>query len=158
MPTNLYGPGDNYHPQNSHVIPGMIYRFHKAKIKNLKRVAIWGTGTPKREFLYVEDMARASIHLMNIDKKIYDKHTSSMCSHINVGSGYEISIYELAKIIKEVVKFNGEVYFDHSKPDGNPRKFLNSHRINKLGFKPKTSLIDGIKKLINTILKLNGKF
>ena len=140
MPTNLYGPRDNYHPENSHVIPGMIYRFHEAKIKNLKRVVIWGTGTPKREFLYVDDMAKASIHLMNIDKKTYDEHTSFMCSHINVGSSKDLTIKELAETIKVVVDFKGEIYFDHTKPDGNPRKLLNSKRINNLGFKPETSL------------------
>jgi GDP-L-fucose synthase len=153
MPTNLYGPGDNYHPENSHVIPGMIYRFHEAKIKNLKRVVVWGTGTPKREFLYVDDMARASIHLMNIDKNIYDKHTSSMCSHINIGSRKELTIKELAGTVKEVVNFKGEVYFDHSKPDGNPRKFLNSDRINNLGFKPEISLMNGLKKTYQDYIK-----
>jgi|TARA_B110000259_G_scaffold178110_1_gene216017 GDP-L-fucose synthase len=153
MPTNLYGPRDNYHPENSHVIPGMIYRFHEAKIKNLKRVVIWGTGTPKREFLYVDDMAKASIHLMNIDKKTYDEHTSFMCSHINVGSSKDLTIKELAETIKEVVDFKGEIYFDHAKPDGNPRKLLNSKRINNLGFKPETSLIKGLKKTYQEYIK-----
>ena len=153
MPTNLYGPRDNYHPENSHVIPGMIYRFHEAKIKNLKRVVIWGTGTPKREFLYVDDMAKASIHLMNIDKKTYDEHTSFMCSHINVGSSKDLTIKELAETIKEVVDFKGEIYFDHTKPDGNPRKLLNSKRINNLGFKPETSLIKGLKKTYQDYIK-----
>ena len=153
MPTNLYGPRDNYHPENSHVIPGMIYRFHEAKIKNLKRVVIWGTGTPKREFLYVDDMAKASIHLMNIDKKTYDEHTSFMCSHINVGSSKDLTIKELAETIKEVVDFKGEIYFDHTKPDGNPRKLLNSKRINNQGFKPETSLIKGLKKTYQEYIK-----
>ena len=153
MPTNLYGPRDNYHPENSHMIPGMIYRFHEAKIKNLKRVVIWGTGTPKREFLYVDDMAKASIHLMNIDKKTYDEHTSFMCSHINVGSSKDLTIKELAETIKEVVDFKGEIYFDHTKPDGNPRKLLNSKRINNLGFKPETSLIKGLKKTYQEYIK-----
>jgi GDP-L-fucose synthase len=107
MPTNLYGPGDNYHPENSHVIPALIYRFHKAKINNLKNVTIWGTGTPKREFLYVDDMARASIYLMNLDKNIYSEQTSSMCSHVNVGSGRDLAIKERAETIKEVVGFKG---------------------------------------------------
>ena len=158
MPTNLYGPGDNYHPQNSHVIPGMIYRFHEAKIKNLKKVIVWGTGTPKREFLYVDDMARASIHLMNIDKKIYDENTSSMCSHINVGSSKELTIKELAEKIKEVVNFKGEIFFDYSKPDGNSRKFLNSKKINNLGFKSNISLMDGLKKTYEDYLKNNANF
>ena len=104
MPTNLYGPGDNYHPQNSHVIPGLIYRFHQAKIKNRSSVYVWGSGMPKREFLYVDDMARAAIHLMNLKKKIYEKQVSPMCSHINVGCGVDITIKELAKTIKEVAR------------------------------------------------------
>jgi len=116
MPTNLYGPGDNYHPENSHVIPGLIYRFHEAKINNLPSVTIWGTGTPKREFLHVEDMARASIFIMDLDKKDYDKHTSSMCSHINVGSGKDLSIKELSETIREVVGYEGVVHFDPNKP------------------------------------------
>ena len=154
MPTNLYGPGDNYHPVNSHVIPGLLYRFHEAKINNLPKVTIWGTGTPKREFLYVDDMARASIHLMNIDKETYDKHTSSMCSHINVGSGKDLTIKELAEIIKEVVAFKGEIQFDSSKPDGNLRKFLDSEKIKNIGFKPETSLKEGLIKTYQNYIKL----
>jgi GDP-L-fucose synthase len=154
MPTNLYGPGDNYHPVNSHVIPGLLYRFHEAKINNLPKVTIWGTGTPKREFLYVDDMARASIHLMNIDKETYDKHTLSMCSHINVGSGNDLTIKELSAIIKEVVGFKGEIQFDSSKPDGNLRKFLDSEKIKKIGFKPETSLKEGLIKTYQDYIKL----
>ena len=154
MPTNLYGPGDNYHPVNSHVIPGLLYRFHEAKINNLPKVTIWGTGKPKREFLFVDDMARASIHLMNIDKETYDKHTLSMCSHINVGSGKDLTIKELAEIIKEVVGFKGEIQFDSSKPDGNPRKFLDSEKIKKIGFKPETSLKEGLIKTYQDYIKL----
>ena len=157
MPTNLYGPGDNYHPENSHVIPGLIYRFHEAKINNLPSVTIWGTGTPKREFLYVDDVARASIHLMNIDKKNYDEHTSPMCSHINTGSGIDLSIKELAETIKEVVGFKGEINFDLTKPDGSPRKFLDSKRINSLGFKPEISLKEGLIKTYQDYKKLNAR-
>jgi len=146
MPTNLYGPGDNYHPENSHVIPGLIYRFHKAKIDNLPYVNIWGTGTPKREFLYVDDMARASIYIMNLDKKNYDENTSSMCSHINVGSGEDLTIKELAQTIKEVVGFKGKICFDTSKPDGIPRKFLEIGLINSLGFKPEVPFKEGLIK------------
>jgi GDP-L-fucose synthase len=153
MPTNLYGPGDNYHPENSHVIPGLIYRFHEAKINNLPRVTIWGTGTPKREFLYVDDMARASIHLMNLDKKNYDEQTSSMCSHINVGSGIDLSIKKLAEIIKEVVDFKGKINYDLTKLDGSPRKFLDSKRINNLGFKPEISLKEGLIKTYQDFIK-----
>ncbi|MDB4154718.1 GDP-L-fucose synthase [Candidatus Pelagibacter sp.] len=146
MPTNLYGPGDNYHPENSHVIPGMIYRFHEAKINNLEKVTIWGTGTPKREFLYVDDMARASIHVMNIDKKTYDEHTATMCSHMNIGSGKDLSIKELAETIKEVVGFKGELNFDPKKPDGVPRKLVDCQRLNNLGFKPETGFKEGLIK------------
>ena len=158
MPTNLYGLGDNYHPENSHVIPGMIYRFHEAKINNSSKVTIWGSGTPKREFLYVDDMARASIHLMNIDKKTYYKQKSSMCSHINVGSSQDISIKELAETIKEVVDFKGEINFDLSKSDGVSRKFLDSGRINNLGFKPKISLKEGLIRTYQDYEKINANF
>ena len=151
MPTNLYGPGDNYHPENSHVIPGLIYRFHKAKITSLPNVTIWGSGKPKREFLYVDDMAKASIHLMNLDKKIYSKHTSLMCSHVNVGGGIELSIKELSEIIKEIVGFKGKIIFDNDKPDGTLRKFLNCAKLENLGFEPKISLREGLKKLIKNI-------
>ena len=146
MPTNLYGPGDNYHPENSHVIPGLIYRFHEAKIKNLDKVTVWGSGKPKREFLYVDDMARASIHLMNLDKKIYDEQTSLTSSHINVGSGENLSIKELTETIKDVVGFKGEINFDTSKLDGSLRKFLDSKKINNTGFKHQVSLKDGLIK------------
>jgi GDP-L-fucose synthase len=146
MPTNLYGPGDNYDPENSHVIPGLIYRSHQGKINNLPKVTIWGTGKPKREFLYVDDMARASIHLMNIDKKTYEKHTSSMCSHVNIGSGTDLAIKELAVIIKKIVGFQGEIDFDRNKPDGISRKLMNSSVIKNLGFNPKISLKEGLIK------------
>ena len=144
MPTNLYGPKDSYHPENSHVIPGMIYRFHEAKINNLESVTIWGTGKSKREFLYVDDMANASIHVMSVDKKTYNEHTTSMCSHINIGSNKELSIKELAETIKEIVGFKGEINFDLTKPDGSYRKFLDSKRIDNLGFKPEISLKEGL--------------
>ncbi|MDA9681267.1 GDP-L-fucose synthase [Candidatus Pelagibacter sp.] len=153
MPTNLYGPGDNYHPENSHVIPALIYRFHKAKINNLKNVTIWGTGTPKREFLYVDDMARASIYLMNLDKNIYSEQTSSMCSHVNVGSGRDLAIKELAETIKEVVGFKGGINFDLTKPDGIPRKLLNSELIKNLGFKPEISLKNGLIRTYQDYIK-----
>ena len=154
MPTNLYGPGDNYHPENSHVIPGLIYRFHKAKINNLESVTIWGTGTPKREFLYVDDLAQAAIHVMNLDKKIYDEQISLESSHINVGSGKELSIKELAETIKEVIDFKGRINFDSNKPDGSSRKLLNSELINKLGFNPKTDLKEGLIKTYKEYVKI----
>jgi GDP-L-fucose synthase len=144
MPTNLYGEGDNYHPENSHVIPALIYRFHEAKINELPYVVIWGTGKPKREFLHVDDMAKASIHVMNLDKKIYDKQTSPMCSHINVGSEKDLTIKELAETIKEVVGYKGKIIFDKTKPDGIYRKFLDSGKIKNLGFKNQISLKKGL--------------
>ena len=153
MPTNLYGPGDNYHPENSHVIPGLIYRFHQAKIKNLSIVKVWGTGKPRREFLYVDDMARASVHIMNLSKAIYLKHTSPMCSHINIGGGDDLTIKNLAKIIKKIIGYNGKIIFDKTKPDGNPRKFLDNKQIIRMGFKLQISLIDGLKKTYKDFIK-----
>ena len=145
MPTNLYGPGDNYHPENSHVVPGLIRRFHEAKVNNLKSVTIWGTGSPLREFLHVDDMARASIQIMKLDKKKYNKIVKPM-SHINVGSGFEISIKDLAKKIKKVVDFKGKIKFDKSKPNGTLRKLTNVRRLAKIGFKNKIYLEDGLKQ------------
>ena len=155
MPTNLYGPGDNYHPENSHVIPGLIYRFHKAKINNSESVTVWGTGTPKREFLYVDDMAKASIHIMNVDKKEYDKQTSSMFSHINVGCGTDLTIKQLAELIKDVVGYRGLINFNSTKPDGSFRKLLDSQRMNNLGFKSETNLKDGLIKCYQDYKNLN---
>ena len=132
MPTNLYGAGDNYHPENSHVIPAMIRRFHEAKVNNSPSVTIWGTGTPYREFLCVDDMAAASVFVMNLDKSIYDEHTQPMLSHINVGVGHELTILELAKTIGKVVGYNGQIEFDSTIPDGTPRKLMDSTRLNNL--------------------------
>tara|TARA_X000000950_G_scaffold289442_1_gene413527 strand:- start:6065 stop:7030 length:966 start_codon:yes stop_codon:yes gene_type:complete len=153
MPTNLYGPGDNYHSENSHVIPGLIRRFSEAKINNRPHVTIWGTGNPKREFLYVDDMAKASIHLMNLDKKKYEEHTSPTCSHINVGTGTDITIKELAENIKDVVGYKGNINFDPTKPDGSPRKFIDSKRMISFGFKYEVNLRDGLKKTYQDYLK-----
>ena len=153
MPTNLYGPGDNYHSKNSHVIPGLIHRFHEAKNNNLPDIAIWGTGTQKREFLFVDDMANACIHLQNLDKVTFDKYTTKMCSHINVGSGIEFTIKELAKIIKEVVGYEGLIKFDTTKPDGTSRKFIDSKLLNSFGFQPKINLNDGLMKTYNDFVK-----
>lgn len=158
MPTNLYGPGDNYHPENSHVIPGLINRFHNAKINNLTNVSIWGTGKPKREFLHVDDMASASIHIMNIDKKIFYKNITPMCCHVNVGSGKDITIKELAETIKDVVDFKGVINFDTDKPDGVSRKFLDSQLINNFGFKAKLSLRDGLTKTYQEYIKIHANF
>ena len=156
MPTNLYGPGDNYHPENSHVIPSLIYRFHNAKINNSPKVTIWGSGKAKREFLYVDDMARASINLMNLDKKNYDEYTLPMCSHINVGSREDLTIKELAEKIKNVVGYQGEINFDITKPEGIIKKLLNSKKINNLGFNPEINLENGLKKTYEEYLKLNA--
>ena len=158
MPTNLFGPGDNYHPKNSHVIPGLIRRFHEAKVRKLPSVTIWGTGNPKREFLYVDDMAKASVHIMNMDKKKFNDHSSSMCSHINVGSGIDFTIKELAEAIQKVVGYTGKINFDSNKPDGNPRKFLDSKRINDLGFEAKISLKEGLIETYKDFLRLNENF
>ena len=155
MPTNLYGQGDNYHPENSHVIPALIYRFHQAKINNLPYVVIWGTGTPRREFLHVDDMAKASIHIMNLDKNIYDKQTSHMCSHINVGSGKDLTIKELAETIKKVVGYKGKIKFDKTKPDGICKKFLVSKKIKNLGFRSKISLKKGLVITYRDYIKNN---
>jgi GDP-L-fucose synthase len=144
MPTNLYGPGDNYHPENSHVIPALIRRFHEAKVAQAPSVAIWGTGTPKREFLYVDDMAAASVHVMNLPKPIYDQHTSPMLSHINVGYGTDVSIAQAAQTIAQVVGYTGAVTFDTSKPDGTPRKWMDSSRLNSLGWQAKVDLLQGL--------------
>ena len=144
MPTNLYGPGDNYHPQNSHVLPALIRRFHEARENKVASVLIWGTGTPKREFLYVDDMAAASIHVMNLAPEIYNAHTRPMQSHINVGTGVDLSIGELAALVAGIVGYKGEIAYDTSKPDGPPRKLMNVERLQRLGWRATTSLTDGI--------------
>ncbi|MDB4476505.1 GDP-L-fucose synthase [bacterium] len=144
MPTNLYGPGDNYHPENSHVIPALIRRFHEAKQANAKSVTIWGTGTPRREFLYVDDMARASVHVMNLNCDTYRSNTEPMCSHINVGFGSDLTILDLATLIKEVVGFQGELIFDAARPDGVARKLMDSSRLTALGWQPVVELFDGL--------------
>ena len=146
MPTNLYGPGDNYHDEDSHVIPGLINRFHNAKMNKSKKVVIWGSGKPKREFLYVDDLAKASIHLMNKDIRTYRKFSTPMSSHVNVGSNIEITINELAKNIKKIVGFKGKIEYDFTRPDGTPRKLLDSIRMKYFGFKPKVSLKKGLEK------------
>ena len=144
MPTNLYGPGDNYHPENSHVIPALIRRFHEAKVSGAPSVSIWGSGTPKREFLYVDDMAAASVFVMNLPQAIYQQHTQPMLSHINVGLGSDITIAELAQAVGEAVGYQGRIEFDSSKPDGAPRKWMDSGRLNALGWMAQVALADGL--------------
>jgi GDP-L-fucose synthase len=146
MPTNLYGPGDNYHPENSHVIPALIRRFHEAKIANAPEVVIWGTGKPKREFLYVDDMAAASVFVMHLDKKIYDSQTQPTQGHLNVGFGSDVTIADLAVAVGTAVGYQGRISFDSAKPDGSPRKWMDSGRLNKLGWAPKVTLTEGLSK------------
>ena len=153
MPTNLYGPGDNYHPENSHVIPALIRRFHEAKVKNAPEVVIWGTGTPRREFLYVDDMAAASVFVMQLDKATYDSQTQPMQSHINVGFGSDVTIAELASAVAIATGYSGKIGFDVSKPDGSPRKWMDSGRLNRLGWQAKMSLDDGLKFAYADMLK-----
>jgi GDP-L-fucose synthase len=146
MPTNLYGPGDNYHPDNSHVIPALISRFHEAKVSSKPDVIIWGTGTARREFLYVDDVATASILVMNLAKSVYDQYTSPMQSHINVGYGNDVTIADLAQAISDTIGYSGEIKFNTSKPDGTPRKLMDSLKLNSLGWKPNVNLQNGLKK------------
>tara|TARA_B110000879_G_scaffold211778_1_gene305569 strand:+ start:475 stop:1431 length:957 start_codon:yes stop_codon:yes gene_type:complete len=145
MPTNLYGPGDNYHPENSHVVPALLHRFHEAKISNFPQVVAWGTGSPLREFLHVDDMASASVFLMNKDIDSYSSKVLPTMSHLNVGSGKEISIKDLTETIASVVGFEGSIIWDSSKPDGTPRKLMNSKAINSLGWRPKIELSKGLE-------------
>jgi GDP-L-fucose synthase len=156
MPTNLYGPGDNYHPENSHVIPGLLRRLHEAKQANAPEVVIWGTGTPRREFLYVDDMAAASVFVMNLSLESYQTQVQSQLSHINVGYGADVTIAELAQAIAVVVKYSGHLVFDASKPDGAPRKLMDSQRLNSLGWKPEISLTEGLGKAYADFLSMHG--
>jgi GDP-L-fucose synthase len=153
MPTNLYGPGDNYHPENSHVVPALIRRFHEAKVAGTPVVAIWGTGTPMREFLHVDDMAAASVHVMNLPKATYDQQTQPMLSHINVGVGEDITIADLARAIGRVVGYAGDIRFDATKPDGTPRKLMDSGRLNKLGWTPRVRLEEGLAQAYEDFLE-----
>jgi len=152
MPTNLYGPGDNYHPENSHVIPALIRRFHEAKLANVPEVLIWGTGTPRREFLYVDDMAAASVFVMQLDKQTYDSQTAPMQSHINVGYGSDITIMQLAQAVSKAVGYQGTIAFDPSKPDGAPRKWMSSERLNALGWMPQVNLEVGLHNAYQEML------
>ena len=145
MPTNLYGPHDNYHPQNSHVIPALLRRFHEAVKRGDDELVIWGTGTPMREFLHVDDMAAASIHVMELDDATYQANTQPMMSHINVGTGVDCTIGQLAKTIADVTGFTGKLTFDTSKPDGAPRKLMDVSRLKSLGWQASISLEDGLK-------------
>ena len=158
MPTNLYGPGDNYDLNNSHVIPALLRKFHEAKVKNYPIVKIWGSGKPLRDFLHVDDLARASVFIMNLGKDIFYKRIDLMNSHVNVGSGNDLTIRELADILKNVVNFSGDIEFDHSMPDGTYRKLLDSKLINNFGWKPKINLKDGLNRTYLELLENNPLF
>ena len=155
MPTNLYGPGDNYHPENSHVIPALIRRFHEAKVSNAPEVVIWGTGTPRREFLYVDDMAAASVFVMHLDRQTYDTQTEPMQSHLNVGFGSDVTIAQLAKAVGIAVGYQGKISFDSSKPDGSPRKWMDSAKLNKLGWTATMALDHGLSLAYQEFLSRN---
>ena len=146
MPTNLYGPGDNFHPVNSHVMPALIRRFHEAVENGAEEVVIWGTGTPWREFLHVDDMAAASLFVFDLEKETYEANTEPMLSHINVGFGEDVTIAELAHLIADVTGFKGSIAFDSSKPDGTMRKLMDSSRLNAMGWKPQVSLDEGVRE------------
>ena len=156
MPTNLYGPGDNYHAENSHVVPAMLRRFHEAKLDDAPSVAVWGTGTPRREFLYVDDMAAACVHVMNMDRATWSAHTHPMQNLLNVGYGSDVSIADLARSVAHAVGYEGKITFDTSRPDGSPRKLLDSSRLHKLGWKPKVSLEQGLE-LAYTDFRMRSK-
>ncbi len=158
MPTNLYGPGDNYHPENSHILPALIRRMHEAKISNADSVTIWGSGKPLREFLYSEDLAQACVFLLeNIDYKdiSFEDKSGTVQAHINIGSGQEISIRQLAEMVQKVFGFKNKLVFDASKPDGTPRKLMDSTRLRKLGWEPKIELEKGIELAYEDFLKFN---
>ena len=156
MPTNLYGPGDNYHPENSHVIPALIRRFHAAKINRAASVTIWGSGTPRREFLYVDDLAAACVQIMRLDNATYEQHTQPRCSHINAGCGHDISIAELAQAIAQTVGFQGNIVFDNSRPDGTLRKLLDCTRIHTLGWQASCGLEQGLKQTYADFLNVHA--
>jgi GDP-L-fucose synthase len=154
MPTNLYGPGDNYHPENSHVIPALIRRFHEAKLSGASEVLIWGTGTPRREFLYVDDMAAASVFVMNLTEGCYAEQTLPTRSHINVGSGSDVTIADLARTVALTVGYTGAIAFDTSKSDGAPRKWMSSSRLNALGWNASVGLVKGLAKTYSDFVAL----
>jgi len=157
MPTNLYGPNDNFHLENSHVIPALIRKFHEAKVENKPFVEVWGSGKPMREFLHVDDMADASIHIINIDKKILESEVDPMLSHINIGTGTDITITNVAQTVKEVVGFCGEIFFNTEMPDGTKRKLLDVSKMENLGWRPVIALKDGLKDTYEWFLENNKK-
>ncbi len=158
MPTNLYGPHDNFHPENSHVIPALLRRFHEAKLRGDDEVIAWGSGTPMREFLHVDDMAAASIHVMELNKATYDENTEAMLSHINVGTGVDCTIRELTETVAKVIGFEGKITWDTTKPDGAPRKLMNVERLASLGWKYSYNLDDGLTDAYQWFLANQDKF
>ncbi|MDT0135474.1 GDP-L-fucose synthase [Providencia huaxiensis] len=158
MPTNLYGENDNFHPENSHVIPALMRRFHEAKLNNDEQVVVWGTGTPMREFLYVDDMAAASVYVMELNKETYQANTQPMLSHINVGTGIDCTIREMAETMARVVGFKGSVVFDSSKPDGTPRKLMDVSRLKRLGWVYSVALESGLNKTYQWFLQNQHNF
>jgi len=155
MPTNLYGVNDNFHPENSHVIPALMRRFHEAKLNNDSEVVVWGSGNPMREFLYVDDMAEASLFVLELDEQIYQANTKPMLSHINVGTGKDITIREMAETMKRVVGFEGELTFDNSKPDGSKRKLIDVLRLTAMGWTYNVGLEEGLEKTYDWYLENN---
>ncbi|MBT8475646.1 MAG: GDP-L-fucose synthase [Alphaproteobacteria bacterium] len=153
MPTNLYGPGDNFHPENSHVLPALMRRFHEAAQAGLESVTIWGTGTPKREFLHVDDMAEGALFVMDLDRRTYEENTHPMLSHINVGTGQDVTIGELAAMLAEVAGFKGVLRFDTTRPDGTPRKLMDVSRLSAMGWRAKTPLRAGIEETYRWFLE-----
>lgn len=158
MPTNLYGPNDNFHPENSHVIPALLRRFHEAKQRGDSEVVVWGSGMPMREFLHVDDMAAASIHVMELEDTTYEANTSPMLSHINVGTGVDCTIRNLAETVKRVTGFDGSLLFDDSKPDGAPRKLMDVSRLKSLGWQASISLDDGLQDTYQWFLDNQDRF
>ena len=158
MPTNLYGINDNFHPENSHVVPALLRRFHEAKIQDLPSVTVWGSGSPMREFLYVDDMASACLHVMNLPKEVYGEHVLPMSSHINVGTGKDCTIRELANTIARAVGYRGEILWDTGKPDGTPRKLLDVGLLKRLGWQYSVELDEGIERTYQWFLQNQEKF
>ena len=158
MPTNLYGINDNFHPENSHVVPALLRRFHEAKMQDLPSVTVWGSGSPMREFLYVDDMASACLHVMNLPKEVYGEHVLPMSSHINVGTGKDCTIRELANTIARAVGYRGDILWDTSKPDGTPRKLLDVSLLKRLGWQYSVELDEGIERTYQWFLQNQEKF
>jgi GDP-L-fucose synthase len=157
MPTNLYGLGDNYHPENSHVIPALIRRFHEAKVNRASEVIIWGTGTPRRDFLYVDDLAKACVFVMGLSKTQYAQVTSPMQSHLNVGFGHDVTIAQLATAIAKVIGYTGTIKFDAAKPDGAPRKWMSSERLQQLGWSAHVDLEEGLQYAYDEFCKTRSE-